>query len=272
MRQVEELKALVKVLPIWSGGIYIAATTQQSFWINQAHHMNRHLTPHFQIPEGSFAVFLLLSLTIGVALYDRIIVPFLSKRNPKRQQPGLSFKLRMGIGLAISCLSTSVAAIVEKNRRKQALVNGETMSALWLVPQYSLVGLAEAFNAIGQIEFYYSQFPKSMASIAVALFTVGMGFGNLVGAILVNIVDDCTNNYNGTNVSWLPDDPNQGRYDYYFWVLTLLGLGNLLYYFLCSRTYGSCEERNIWDEEEEEEKKQEEQAMSKSTESAVFAA
>ncbi|PON50529.1 Proton-dependent oligopeptide transporter [Parasponia andersonii] len=281
VRQVEELKALLKVLPIWSTGIYIAASiSQQSFWINQATHMNTELfTRHFHIPAGSFSVFTLLSLTIWVALYDKLIIPLLSKRNRKRRdhqpqlRPGFTFKQRMAIGLAISCLATSVAAVVEEKRRKYALVNGETMSAMWLVPQHSLVGLAEAFNALGQIEFFFSQFPKSMASIAVALFTLGMGFGNLVGALILKIVDDGTKNYNGGNMSWLPDNPNQGRYDYYYWLLTFLGLVNLLYYFFVSWAYGSCEERKIWDEEEEAtEKVLNEEDLSKSNESAVFAA
>ena len=140
------------------------------------------------------------------------------------------------------------------------------------MPQYSLTGLAEAFNAIGQIEFYYSQFPKSMASIAVALFTLGMGFGNLVGSLILKIVDDRTKH---SKVTWLPDNPNQGRYDHYYWLLTLLGFVNLLYYFLCSWAYGSCEERGLWDEEKRQEpteKVRKEEDLSKSKESIVFAA
>ncbi|XP_030485464.2 protein NRT1/ PTR FAMILY 1.1 [Cannabis sativa] len=267
VRQVEELKALIKVIPIWSAGIYISAAIGQSFWLAEANQMKRHLTPHFEIPAGSFTVFTLLALTLWVALYDRVIVPLLLKRSPKQlHQPGLGYKLRMGIGLAISCLATAVAAIVEKKRREHAL-NGEIISAMWLVPQYSLVGLAEAFNAIGQIEFYYSQFPKSMSSIAVSLFTLGMCYGNLLGALIVKIVESCTENFNGEGVSWLPDNLNKGRLDQYYWLLTLFGFVNLLYYILCSWAYGPCENRQIWEEEEEEQ-----EYVSKSKESYSFAA
>ena len=84
----------------------------------------------------------------------------------------------MGIGIAISCLATAVSAIVERKRRNEAIREGLSnypadavvmnKSAMWLVPQHCLAGIAEAFNFIGQIEFYYSQFPKTMSSIAMS--------------------------------------------------------------------------------------------------------
>ncbi|CAK9155168.1 unnamed protein product [Ilex paraguariensis] len=116
---------------------------------------------------------------------------------------------------------------------------------MWLVPQYCLIGLAEAFNAIGQIEFYYTQFPKSMASIGVALFALGMAVGNLVGSLIVKIVNDVSKR--GGNVSWVSNNLNKGHYDYYYWVLTILSMANFLYFFLCSWAYG-YEETKVWDD------------------------
>lgn len=105
------------------------------------------------------------------------------------------------------------------------------------MPQYCLTGLAKDFNAIGQIEFFYSQLPKNMSSVAVALFALGMGMGNLVGAVIVRAVNGVSERSGG--IKWLSNDPNKGHYDYYYWVLTLLGVVNLLYYFLWSWFYGS---------------------------------
>lgn len=155
-----------------------------------------------------------------------------------------SFKQRMGIGLLISCLSTSTAALVEKNRRAAALKQGladnplglVNMSAMWLVPHICLIGLAEAFNAIGQVEFYYSQFPKSMSSIAVTLFLVSMAIGKLVGSLIVGVINHVTH-----NPSWVSNNLNQGHYDYYYWVLTVLSGINFFYYLICSWAYGPCE-------------------------------
>ncbi|KAH0707827.1 hypothetical protein KY289_012903 [Solanum tuberosum] len=201
IQQVEEFKSLLKVLPIWSTSIMIAVTiSQHAFPVLQANTMDRHLSKgsNFQIPASSYGAFGVLTLTTWLAFYDRVLVPWISRFT--RKPRGLSFKQRMGIGLLLSCVAQVVAALVERERRSRALDQGLAdhplsqvdMSAMWLVPQHCLTGLAEAFNAIGQIEFYYSQFPKSMASIGVALFSLGMGFGNLVGSLIVEIVDHVT--------------------------------------------------------------------------------
>ncbi|XP_058732280.1 protein NRT1/ PTR FAMILY 1.2-like isoform X1 [Vicia villosa] len=253
VRQVEELKAVIKVLPIWSTGITVGITiSQQSFSVVQANTMNRKVH-NFEIPSTSFVAFGILTLTIWVAIYDRIIVPLLTKYTKKGK--GLTLKQRLGIGIALSCLSTLVAALVEKKRRNQALREGlmnnpkgiVNMTAMWLVPQQCLVGFAEAFNVIGQIEFFYSQFPKTMSSIAVSFFALGLGTGNLVASIIVKVVK--TGTQGEGKVSWLASNINQGHYDYYYWLLTVLSLVNLFYFFLCSWAYGSVEEIKNWDEE-----------------------
>ncbi|KAL4280446.1 hypothetical protein GQ457_03G029480 [Hibiscus cannabinus] len=260
VKQVEELKALIKVLPIWSTGIMIAVSlSQHSFPVLQASFMDRHLVPGgFQIPAGSFGVFAMISLTIWVAAYDRIIVPLLSKFTKRSR--GFSLKERMGMGLVISCVATAVAARVEHMRRTTAIRQGLAdtpyvmvhMSAMWLVPQYCLIGLAEGLNAIGQIEFYYSQFPKSMASIGVALFALGMAVGNLIGSLIVSTINTETKK-NG-KVSWVSNSLNKGRYDYYYWILTILSVINVFYYLLCCWAFGSLENGNKpeWDEGEED--------------------
>ncbi|KAF3441908.1 hypothetical protein FNV43_RR15823 [Rhamnella rubrinervis] len=253
VKQVEELKAIIKVLPIWSTGIVIAVTiSQYSFHLLQAKTMDRHFISNFKIPAGSFGVFSILTLTIWVSIYDLAVVRFLSKFT--KHPNGLSYKQKMGIGLLISIVATAVSAEVERRRRKIAIQEGFvdnpfgvlSMSAMWLIPQNCLTGLGEAFNAIGQIQFYYSQFPKSMASIAVALFSLGMGMGNLLGALIVWSVDNLSKK--GGGVSWVSNNLNQGHYDYYYWLITLLCVANFFYYLLCSWAYGS-EDDAIWDEE-----------------------
>ncbi|CAK9329388.1 unnamed protein product [Citrullus colocynthis] len=259
IQRVEELKALIRLLPIWSTGIVISATINQfTFSALQANTMDRHITSHFQFPAPSFAVFTILTLTIWVAIYDQIIVPLLGKFTKKSN--GLTLKQRMGIGLAISCLASAVSAEIERKRRNRAIHEGLAsvpggivkMSAMWLVPQHCLAGLAEALNAIGQIQFFYSQLPRSMASIAVALFALGMGAGSLVAALIVSVVKKTTTK-NG-KVGWLPNNLNQGHYDYYYLLLSLMGVANFLYYLICSWFYGDekegMEQIRVWDEKE----------------------
>lgn len=241
--QVEFLKAVLRVIPICSSGIMILLSMfQQSFSIIQANSMDRHLFPSIQIPAGSFTVFTIITMTVYVVIYDRVLTPILVKYtgNPR----GLSTKLRMGLGLLLSLVGTVLCAIVESIRRRTAINEGladkpdavTSMSAMWLIPQYSLFGLAEAMNAVGQIEFYYSQFPKSMYSMGMALHTLSTALSSLVGAALVRIVDGVTGK--GGNVSWLSSNINKGHLDYYYWLLTVMGVVNLGYYFLCCWAYG----------------------------------
>ncbi|KAL0410638.1 UNVERIFIED_CONTAM: protein NRT1/ PTR FAMILY 1.2 [Sesamum latifolium] len=257
--QVEVLKSLIHLLPIWSTGIMIAVIiSQHSFPVLQATTLDRRFIGSFKIPAASFGLFGIITLTLWVSLYDRVIVPQLSKytKNPR----GIGFKTRIGIGLFVSCFATTAAALVERARRARAIDEGlvdvqnaqVNMSAMWLIPQHSLIGLAEGLNAIGQIELYYSQFPKSMGSIAVALFALGMAIANLVGSIIVNIIDVVSKR--GGRESWVSSNLNKGHYDYYYWILTVLSVGNLVYFIFCSRAYKSCEGERVWDEDVVEDK------------------
>lgn len=265
VERVEELKAIIRVIPIWSTGIMMSINVSQgTFQLLQASSMDRHLTSNFQIPAGSFPTFVVISLAAWVVLYDRAILPLASKIKGKPVRLGV--KLRMGIGLFLSCIAMVVAGIVENIRRRRAIRDGYLnnpqavlgMSALWLVPQFCLNGLAEAFNGIGQTEFYYSEFPKSLSSIAGALFGLGMAVANLLASVILSAVDHLTSK--GGKDGWVPNNINKGHYDNYYWLLAIMSAVNLLYFLFCSWAYGPCKEQvtkvsdegNGFDKEEEE--------------------
>ena len=142
---------------------------------------------------------------------------------------------RMGIGIALSVLTSLVAAIVEKWRRTLAPTKTtlgiehqrgaiSSMPALWLVPQVSLAGLAEAFMAIGQVEFYYKQFPENMRSIAGSFFFCGMAASSYLSGFLVSIVHHTT--HRAGTADWLPEDLNKGRLEYFYYLVAGLGAIN----------------------------------------------
>ncbi|KAK9075635.1 hypothetical protein SSX86_003961 [Deinandra increscens subsp. villosa] len=231
VEKVESVKSVIRILPLWSTGILIFVASASSFPTLQAKAMNRYVTSWFEIPAGSFTLFMVLTLTIWLVFYDCILVPFLAKHT--HEPRGLHPKTRMGIGLAISIGAMVVSAIVESVRRD---TTGD-MSAMWLVPQYALLGLAEAFNSVGQMEFYYSELPKSMSSVAIAMFTVSMAVSGVVGSLLIKVVDSVTSR--GGHISWLASDINEGHVDYYYWLLGFLNLLNFFYYLICCRVHRS---------------------------------
>uniref|UniRef100_A0A6N2NF67 Uncharacterized protein n=2 Tax=Salix viminalis TaxID=40686 RepID=A0A6N2NF67_SALVM len=241
--QVEDLKALIKVIPIWSAGMLKSVNvSQSSFLVLQASTMERHITSKFEVPAASFPSILVLVITTWVVLYDRIIIPLASKARGKIVC--LNLKQRMGIGILLSTISMAALAIAESSRRETAIKEGFSddpdaqlnISAMWLLPHFILSGLAEAFNAIAQNEFFYAELPKTMSSVASTLQGLGLSAASLVSSFIVSAVRDFTGGEAQEN--WVSSNINKGHYDYYYWLLTILSLVNFVYYLVCSQFYG----------------------------------
>lgn len=232
VKQVEDLKALIKVIPIWSAGVIAFITLNQgSFSVLQANTTNRKIISNFEIPSGSFSTFSLISLALWVPFYQKVFIPLLSRINGKPTYIGT--KQRIGAGIFLSIVAMVVAAIVERIRRNAAT----RISALWLLPQYCLLGIMEGLVAIGQSEFYISEFPEGMWSIAASLCSVEISMACALSGFLLNTVDDLTKR-GGNHQSWVSSDLGKAHFDYYLWVVAGLSLLNFFYYLFCSWSYG----------------------------------
>ncbi|KAL5722156.1 hypothetical protein ACHQM5_005712 [Ranunculus cassubicifolius] len=244
VHRVEELKSIIRMGPIWGSGILLitAYAQQGTFSLQQARTMDRHLHGSFQIPPGSMSVFTILSMLATITLYDRLLIRI--ARRFTGLDRGITFLQRMGIGFVISIIATLVAGFVEIKRKNAALAHGLMdkphsiipLSVFWLVPQYSLHGIAEAFMSIGHLEFFYDQSPESMRSTAAALFWTSISAGNYVSTFLVSLVHKYSAKPDGTN--WLPDSNiNRGKLENFYWLITALQIVNLAYYLVCWKFY-----------------------------------
>ncbi|CAH8257498.1 unnamed protein product [Arabidopsis lyrata] len=244
VHRVEELKSVIRMGPIGASGILLitAYAQQGTFSLQQAKTMNRHLTNSFQIPAGSMSVFTTIAMLTTIVFYDRIFVKVARKFTGLER--GITFLHRMGIGFVISIIATLVAGFVEIKRKSVAIEHGlldkphtiVPISFLWLIPQYGLHGVAEAFMSIGHLEFFYDQAPESMRSTATALFWMAISIGNYVSTLLVTLVHKFSAKPDGSN--WLPDNNlNRGRLEYFYWLITLLQAVNLVYYLWCAKIY-----------------------------------
>ncbi|XP_060214864.1 protein NRT1/ PTR FAMILY 3.1 [Lycium barbarum] len=244
VHRVEELKSIIRMGPIWASGIILitAYSQQHTFSVQQAKTMDRHFIHSFEIPAASMTVFTLTSMLCTICFYDRVFVPIARKFTGLER--GVSFLSRMGIGFSISVLATLVAGFVEVKRKEAALTHGLIdkskaiipISVFWLVPQYVLHGIAEAFMSIGHLEFFFDQAPESMRSTATALFWTSISAGNYLSTLLVSLVHKVTTGPGGTN--WLPDNNlNKGKLEYFYWLITILQVLNLIYYLFCARLY-----------------------------------
>ncbi|KAF8408044.1 hypothetical protein HHK36_007184 [Tetracentron sinense] len=240
IQQVEEVKCLVRIVPIWASGIicFTAMSQQATFTISQALKMDRHLGHKFQIPAGSLVIISMLTLGIWVPIYDRAIVPTL--RRITKHEGGITLLQRMGIGIVFSILAMVVSGLVEEKRRASALLHARPdgiapISVMWLAPQLILMGFAEAFNIIGQIEFYYKQFPEHMRSIANSLIYCTVGGASYFSSLVVFVVHNSTGKHGSSG--WLVKDINDGKVDYYYFVIAAMGFLNLIYFLVCADRY-----------------------------------
>ncbi|KAK3026647.1 hypothetical protein RJ639_040674 [Escallonia herrerae] len=240
IQQIEEVKCLVRITPVWASGIicFTAMVQQGTFTTSQALKMDRHLGPSFQIPAGSLGVISFLTIGVWLPFYDRILVPSLRKNT--KVEGGITFLQRMGIGMIFSILSMVVAGLIERMRRASALANPRPdgiapITVMWLAPQLILMGFAEAFNVIGQIEFYNKEFPENMRSVANSLFSVTAAGANYLSALLVSIVHSVKAK-NG-RPDWLTKDINAGRVDDFYYLIAAMGVLNLVYFLYCAPRY-----------------------------------
>ncbi|MED6190261.1 hypothetical protein PIB30_104112 [Stylosanthes scabra] len=242
IQQVEEVKCLARIFPIWAAGILslVSMAQQGTFTISQALKMDRNLGPKFQIPAGSLSVISFLTIGFWVPFYDRVMVP--SLRKITKHEGGITLLQRIGIGMVFSILSMVVAGLVERVRRNAANSDPNQnplgiapMSVLWLAPQLVLMGLCEAFNIIGQIEFFNRQFPDHMRSVANSLFSCSFAAASYVSSILVTTVHSVTKTH--SHPDWLTNDLNDGRLDYFYYLIAVIGGLNLVYFVFVAQRY-----------------------------------
>ncbi|KAF1886890.1 hypothetical protein Lal_00046128 [Lupinus albus] len=242
VHRVEELKAIIRMLPIWGSVILLKAASSHihNFVIQQARTMDRHLNHSFQISPASMSIFSVISMMIGVILYERVFVP-LARRftgNPS----GITSLQRMGVGFMINIIATIISALVEIKRKEVAfeynLLDDPKatipISVFWLVPQFCLEGVADVFGSVGLLEFLFHQSPESMRSTAAALYCITKAIGSYIGTLMVSFVHKCTDKKG----NWLPDrNINRGRLEYYYFLVSGIQVINLVYFLICAWFY-----------------------------------
>ncbi|XP_058223004.1 protein NRT1/ PTR FAMILY 6.3 isoform X1 [Rhododendron vialii] len=241
LTDVEEVKLVIRMLPIWATTIMFWTIYAQmtTFSVSQATTMNRHLGKSFKIPAASLTAFFVGSILLTVPVYDRIVVPIARKllRNPQ----GLTPLQRIGVGLVFSIFAMVAAALTEIKRlhvaRSHGLTNDPTtvvpLTVFWLIPQFFFVGSGEAFIYIGQLDFFLRECPKGMKTMSTGLFLSTLSLGFFLSSILVSIVHAVT----GDRRPWLADNLNQGRLYNFYWLLAILSVLNFFLFLVGAKWY-----------------------------------
>ncbi|KAM3316935.1 hypothetical protein ACQJBY_034849 [Aegilops geniculata] len=227
--QVEQVKCILRLIPIWLCSIIYSTTYSQmsSVFIEQAQAMDNTLNK-FTIPAAGIGIFEIIGVTSFVFIYTFCIAKPLSKRSKEPTE-----LQRMGIGLVISTAAMIAAALVERQRLKHA--DRYRLSVLWQIPQYLLIGASEVFMYVTMTEFFNDQLPDGMRSLGSAMSGASMSAGSYANSLIVSLV--MAGSRSGGQAGWIPQNLNQGHVDRFFFLIAALNAADLALFVLLARRY-----------------------------------
>ncbi|KAG8377006.1 hypothetical protein BUALT_Bualt09G0123300 [Buddleja alternifolia] len=204
--EVEEAKAVVRMVPMWMTFIVvgIVSSTGNTYFIEQANHMNRNLGK-WRVPLPILKMFFEWAKTLFVCLA--------TKRN--RCTPSIG----IAVAMIFSVLCCVTAATIENRRVHMIIKHGLLdkpdkeipMSMFWLLFQFFLLGGLDSFfehsvaafhanQALGSMEDYLSYFSKGVS---------GLGF--MFSVVSVYVVGEVSER--GGKMNWFQFTLNRSRLD-----------------------------------------------------------
>ncbi|MQL76033.1 hypothetical protein Taro_008423 [Colocasia esculenta] len=237
VKQVEDLKTILRILPLWSTSIFLSVSIgiQGSLTVLQALTVDRSLGPRFSVPAGSLMVTTLVATALSLSLLDRCFFPawrkLVREKNPTPLQ-------RVGLGHVLNAVAMAASALVERRRmravRTHHLAAGSPgsvvpMSVLWLLPPLLVVGVGEAMHFPGQVALYYQEFPAALRSSATGMIALIVALGFYLSTAVIDLVRKVTD--------WLPDDVSTSKLDRMYWLLAAGGMLNFGAYLVCASVY-----------------------------------
>ncbi|XP_062220002.1 protein NRT1/ PTR FAMILY 8.3-like [Phragmites australis] len=232
--QVEELKILLRLLPIWATSIIVSSAYSQmnTTFIQQGSAMNMSILS-VPVPAASMGSFEVVCVLTWVLLYSKVIVPAL--RGFSSGDDGEPSQLqRMGAGRLLMALAMAVSALVEMKRLDSA-ARGEAISIAWQLPQYFFLAGAEVFCYIAQLEFFYAEAPDTMKSTCTSLALLTIALGSYMSSLIYAVVATFT--ATAESPGWISDNLNQGHLDYFFWALAAMCTLNFVVYSAFAKNY-----------------------------------
>ncbi|CAA3002031.1 NRT1 PTR FAMILY -like [Olea europaea subsp. europaea] len=242
IKQVEEVKCVLKILPIFLSTIMLNCCLAQlsTFSIQQAATMNTKVGS-FKIPPASLPVFPVLFIIILAPVYNHVIIPFSQKAT--NTETGITHLQRIGIGLVLSVVAMAVAALVEMKRKRVAIQSGLMDSTeplpitfFWVAMQYVLLGSADLFSLAGMMDFFFTEAPDTIKSLATALSWASLAMGYYLSSVLVALVNRITGSFRHT--PWLyARNINHDHLERFYWLMCILSGLNLLHYLFWAQRY-----------------------------------
>ncbi|XP_071696368.1 protein NRT1/ PTR FAMILY 4.6-like [Rutidosis leptorrhynchoides] len=241
VRQVEDVKIVLRVLPIFGCTIMLNCCLAQlsTFSVQQASTMDRKIGS-LMVPAASLPIFPVMFIIFLAPTYDHIIIPF--ARKATKSEMGVSHLQRIGIGLLLSIMAMAVAALVEIKRKRVATTNGLDskgplpLSFLWIAFQYLFLGSADLFTLAGLMEFFFTEAPANMKSLATSLSFASLAMGYYLSTVIVSVVNRATGS--SGHPGWLSGgNLNHYHLERFYWLMCVLSALNFLHYLFWANRY-----------------------------------
>ncbi|XP_043707845.1 protein NRT1/ PTR FAMILY 5.2-like [Telopea speciosissima] len=240
--QVEETKQMLCMIPILIATFVPSTMLAQinTLFVKQGTTLDRSIG-NFSIPPASLTAFVTISMLVCVVIYDRFFVKMMRRwtKNPR----GITLLQRMGIGLLLHIIIMLIASLTERRRlsvaKQHGLVeNGGTipLSIFILLPQFILMGTADAFLEVAKIEFFYDQAPESMKSLGTSYAMTSLGIGNFLSSFLLSTVSSITKSDDG-HKGWILNNLNASHLDYYYAFFAVLNILNFIFFAMVTKFY-----------------------------------
>ncbi len=176
LKSREGLSVIGKLLPlvIFVGIFWCLFDQTASRLVFQAERMDRNIFGIEVLPSQIQAAnpFLILVL---IPLFTFVIYPLVGKKiklTPLR---------KIGTGLAIMAIAFLIVSLSQ-----EAIDRGEVPHVSWQLLAYLILTSAEVMVSIVALEFFYTQAPRKMKSLMMAIFLASVSVGNSFTAVVNN--------------------------------------------------------------------------------------
>lgn len=146
-----------------------------SVWVLQADKMDRHWLGHDWLSSQLQSINSILILPF-IPLFSYGVYPLVSRVFP------LTPLRKISIGLFLMAATFLITAWIDGQ-----IALGLKPSVGWQAVAYVFLTAAEVMVSITGLEFYYTQSPRKMKSLVMALFMCSLSMGNLITAVVTKL-------------------------------------------------------------------------------------
>ncbi|KAL4643358.1 hypothetical protein ACB092_02G086500 [Castanea dentata] len=235
--QVEEVKILTRMMPILLSTILMntCLAQLQTFSVQQGTIMNTRICG-FSISPASIPVIPLVFMSLLIPVYEFAFVPILSKITGHPN--GITHLQRVGVGLVLSALSMTIAAIIEVKRKYESVHHNYQISLFWLSFHYAIFGIADMFTLVGLMEFFYKEAPTGMRSLSTSFSWLSLSIGYFLSSAFVELIGVVTRKASKSKTGWLDGiDMNKNQLELFYWFLAILSVLNFVNYAFWAKWY-----------------------------------